>query len=52
MVHQVKLINVIRDFPEPEGPTKATSSPSLIFKSKLSKSVIDPLEWLKVFSIY
>ena len=42
MVHLIKLINVSNeDFPDPDGPTKATNSPSLIFILKLLNSVID-----------
>ena len=37
------------DFPEPEGPTKATSSPSFTFRFKLSKSTIEPLVCSKLF---
>ena len=37
------------DFPEPDGPTRATNSPSLILILKLSNNVIEPFECSKLF---
>ena len=40
------------DFPDPEGPIKATNSPGLILKFTFSKTLIGPFLFSKDFFIF